>query len=217
MMNQTKRKLILLGRLRKDLTSIKCGGREIKEKSLSVFINKKGNFALWNCFRANCHWRGSTKKTHVPVHSSQLLDTPDPEKGASNSKGMKIMEEQGTDETTQSMDDTSTANNEMLANLKVQVADLQVRLNDLEFRVEGLRADKKLLMHAVNSVTLITDGIMRKAVMEVVFGQSKLKKQNASSSVRKGEDPKECSPDDVDWKKNLQIVEKNWDLIKSQK
>ncbi|XP_021907538.1 primase homolog protein-like, partial [Carica papaya] len=38
-----------------------CKGGESKEVSLSVSITYDGAEALWNCFRANCGWRGRTK------------------------------------------------------------------------------------------------------------------------------------------------------------
>lgn len=65
----------------------------------------------------------------------------------------------------QAQENSPLASNDIMANLKAQVADLQVSLMNMETTVESLRVDKKFLLKAVNSLTLITNAIMRKAVL----------------------------------------------------
>nr|GMD99607.1 twinkle homolog protein, chloroplastic/mitochondrial isoform X2 [Ipomoea batatas] len=38
-----------------------CKGGDNNERSLSLYIDPKGDAALWTCFRGKCGWRGSTK------------------------------------------------------------------------------------------------------------------------------------------------------------
>lgn len=38
-----------------------CQGGSSLEKSLALYISDEGDAALWNCFRANCGWRGVTQ------------------------------------------------------------------------------------------------------------------------------------------------------------
>nr|XP_027087092.1 twinkle homolog protein, chloroplastic/mitochondrial-like isoform X1 [Coffea arabica] len=38
-----------------------CKGGDSMEKSLSLFITEEGDAAMWNCFRAKCGWKGSTR------------------------------------------------------------------------------------------------------------------------------------------------------------
>lgn len=38
-----------------------CKGGDSGEKKFSLFITDDGNAAVWNCFRAKCGWRGSTR------------------------------------------------------------------------------------------------------------------------------------------------------------
>nr|XP_043610315.1 twinkle homolog protein, chloroplastic/mitochondrial [Erigeron canadensis] len=46
-----------------------CKGGDTGEKKLSLFIAEDCNAAMWNCFRAKCGWRGSTRGT-ADVRSS---------------------------------------------------------------------------------------------------------------------------------------------------
>ncbi|KAL8101278.1 twinkle homolog protein, chloroplastic/mitochondrial-like [Apium graveolens] len=39
----------------------KCKGGDTGEQTLSLFITKDGDAALWTCFRAECGWKGSTQ------------------------------------------------------------------------------------------------------------------------------------------------------------
>ncbi|GMN64866.1 hypothetical protein TIFTF001_033936 [Ficus carica] len=38
-----------------------CKGGDRQERSLSLFIEQDGSYALWKCFRGKCGWRGSTR------------------------------------------------------------------------------------------------------------------------------------------------------------
>ncbi|CAM6106005.1 unnamed protein product [Calypogeia fissa] len=66
-----------------------CDGGSNREKSLSVTIDENG-FAVWNCFRGNCGWRGPAKRqgnaTKARAQGGEGLTTNGSAKASTSSK-----------------------------------------------------------------------------------------------------------------------------------
>uniref|UniRef100_A0A0D9WT51 SF4 helicase domain-containing protein n=1 Tax=Leersia perrieri TaxID=77586 RepID=A0A0D9WT51_9ORYZ len=52
-----------------------CNGGSTEELSLSVYIRMDGKNALWNCFRANCGWKGTVQPDGISNISLAKNDT----------------------------------------------------------------------------------------------------------------------------------------------